>query len=111
MSDFQIETVHLDLPAVSGAFGRRLHDAGIPVTAERSARFAHALRLVDPRVRRRLYWTARAVFVSDPSQVRAFNAVFAEVFGVGRIRTRRAAPGRGSGPHAGGRASARHASP
>ena len=82
MSDFQIETVHLDLPAVSGAFGRRLHDAGIPVTAERSARFAHALRLVDPRVRRRLYWTARAVFVSDPSQVRAFNAVFADVFGV-----------------------------
>ncbi len=81
MTELRIETVHLDLPALSGAFGRRLHDAGIPVTAERSARFARALRLVDPRVRRRLYWTARAVFVSDPSQVRAFNAVFADVFG------------------------------
>jgi uncharacterized protein with von Willebrand factor type A (vWA) domain len=81
VTEFQIETVHLDLPALTGAFGRRLHDAGIPVTAERSARFARALRLVDPRVRRRLYWTARAVFISDPSQVAVFNAVFAEVFG------------------------------
>jgi uncharacterized protein with von Willebrand factor type A (vWA) domain len=81
MTDFQIETVNLDLPAVTGAFGRRLHDAGIPVTAERSARFARALRLVAPVATRRLYWTARAVFVSDPSQVRAFNAVFTDVFG------------------------------
>jgi uncharacterized protein with von Willebrand factor type A (vWA) domain len=81
MTDFQIETVHLDLPALTGAFGRRLHDAGIPVTAERSARFARALRLVEPGVKRRLYWTARAVFVSDPSQVRAFNMVFVDVFG------------------------------
>src|SRR5581483_10195032 len=31
--------------------------------------------------RRRLYWTARAVFVSDPSQVGAFDGVFREVFG------------------------------
>jgi uncharacterized protein with von Willebrand factor type A (vWA) domain len=28
-----------------------------------------------------LYWTARAVFVSDPSQTRIFDRVFAEVFG------------------------------
>jgi uncharacterized protein with von Willebrand factor type A (vWA) domain len=31
--------------------------------------------------RRRLYWTARSVFVSDPAQVAAFDRVFAEVFG------------------------------
>jgi uncharacterized protein len=92
MTDYQIETVHLDLPAVSGAFGRRLHDAGIPVTAERSARFARALRLVDPRVRRRLYWTARAVFVSDPSQVRVFNTVFADVFGASATEPAQAPP-------------------
>jgi uncharacterized protein with von Willebrand factor type A (vWA) domain len=82
MTDLRIETVHLDLPALTGAFGRRLHDAGIPVTAERSARFARALQLVEPGSRRRLYWTARAVFVSDPTQVRTFNTVFADVFGV-----------------------------
>jgi uncharacterized protein with von Willebrand factor type A (vWA) domain len=78
---FALETVQLDLPPLVGTFGRRLHDAGVPVSAERSTRFADALRLTEPVSRRRLYWTARAVFVSDPTQVRAFDAVFAEVFG------------------------------
>jgi uncharacterized protein with von Willebrand factor type A (vWA) domain len=78
---FRVETVQLDLPAVAGAFSRRLHDAGVPVTVERTTGFAHALELVRPISRRRLYWTARGVFVSDRSQVRAFDAVFREVFG------------------------------
>ena len=39
--------------------------------------------------RRRLYWTARSVFVSDPAQVPAFERVFAEVFGRGRPRPSR----------------------
>jgi uncharacterized protein with von Willebrand factor type A (vWA) domain len=78
---FGVETVHLDLPGLVGTFGRRLHEAGLPVSAERSARFARALSVVRPIARRRLYWTARAVFVSEPGQVRAFDAVFAEVFG------------------------------
>ncbi len=30
------------------AFGRRLHEAGVPVTPERSARFADALSLTQP---------------------------------------------------------------
>jgi uncharacterized protein len=85
--DFGVEAIELDLPAVAGGFGRRLHDAGVPVEPERAARFAAALRLtVGPDgtgSRRRLYWTARAVFVSDPSQVRTFDHVFAEVFGAG----------------------------
>jgi uncharacterized protein len=51
------------------------------VTPERAARFADALALVRPIARRRLYWTARAVFVSDATQVKAFDAVFREVFG------------------------------
>jgi uncharacterized protein with von Willebrand factor type A (vWA) domain len=85
MSDFTLETVHLDLPALAGALARRLHEAGLPVTAERSARFAQALTLVRPIARRRLYATARAVFVTDPSQRAAFDAVFAEVFGTGPL--------------------------
>ncbi|MDQ6608107.1 MAG: VWA domain-containing protein [Actinomycetota bacterium] len=78
-----METILLDLPALAGAFGQRLHRAGVPSTAERAARFAQALALVKPISRRRLYWTARAVFVSDQSQARAFDAAFAAVFGSG----------------------------
>jgi len=81
MAHFEVETVELDLPALAGAFGRRLHAAGVPVTAERSANFAAALKLVRPVARRRLYWTARAIFVSDPGQVRTFDVVFTAIFG------------------------------
>jgi uncharacterized protein len=86
MPAFGVETIELDLPPLVGAFGRRLHDAGVPVTAEQGARFANALKLVGRaglHSRRRLYWTARAVFVSDPSQVTIFDRVFADVFGAG----------------------------
>jgi uncharacterized protein with von Willebrand factor type A (vWA) domain len=78
---FTVELIELDLPPLAAALSRRLHDAGLPATAERSADFARALTLVEPVARRRLYWTARALFVSDRSQVPAFDAVFAEVFG------------------------------
>ncbi|HET6174396.1 MAG TPA: VWA domain-containing protein [Gaiellales bacterium] len=80
-SDFGVETVELDLPALAGALSRRLHDAGVPVTPTRSADFARALELVRPVGRQRLYWTARAVLVADLGQVGAFDAVFASVFG------------------------------
>ena len=78
---FAVRTLHLDLPALAGAFGRRLHEAGVPVTPERTARFANALALVNPISRARLYWTARGVFVSDRAQVKAFDAVFFSIFG------------------------------
>jgi len=71
----------LDLPSLSAAFGRRLHAAGVPVTPDRAARFAEALALTKPVARRRLYWTARTVLVSDAAQVKAFDRVFHEVFG------------------------------
>jgi len=87
---FRVETEWLDLPALAVAFSRRLHDAGVPSSAEDSATFARALTLVRPIARRRLYWTARAVFVSDQSQVRTFDRVFADVFGsLGDSRARR----------------------
>ncbi len=81
---FRVQTIELDLPALAAGFSRRLHDAGLPMTTERAAAFARALTLVRPVARRRLYWTARAVFVSDPTQVKAFNSVFGSVFGQGR---------------------------
>src|SRR3954469_19513972 len=77
----RLETVELDLAPLVAAFGRRLHEAGVPVTAERSARLASALSLTRPVARTRLYWTARAVLVSDQAQVAAFDRVFFAVFG------------------------------
>ncbi|HTU84370.1 MAG TPA: VWA domain-containing protein [Solirubrobacteraceae bacterium] len=78
---FRVRTLALDLPAVAGAFSRRLHDAGVPVTVERASWFAQALAVVEPISRRRLYWTARAALVSDRMHVGAFDEVFFGVFG------------------------------
>jgi uncharacterized protein len=83
---FTVRTLGLDLPAVVSAFNRRLHDAGVPVTTERAARFAKALDAVRPISRRSLYWTARATFVTDRTQVPAFDSVFFGVFGGGSRR-------------------------
>jgi uncharacterized protein len=77
----EIEHVELDLAPLAGTFGKRLRDAGVPVTPERSAAFAQALDLVRPESRRRLYFTAKSVFVSDQSHAGAFDRVFEEVFG------------------------------
>ena len=76
-----IDDLELDLPALCVAFGRRLHDAGLPVPAERCERMARALVLTRPVSRHRLYFVARAAFVSDVGQLPVFNLVFAEVFG------------------------------
>jgi uncharacterized protein len=78
---FGVETVVLDLPPLVVAFGRRLQDAGLPLTPQREAGFARALTLTRPVSRRRLYWTARAAFVTDQAQVPTFDRVFFAVFG------------------------------
>jgi uncharacterized protein with von Willebrand factor type A (vWA) domain len=90
---FGVETIELDLPPLVSALNRRLHDRGVPVTPSRSADFARALTLVRPVSRRRLYWTARSVFVSDPAHVKAFDEVFFSIFGA-RIDGRAAADAR-----------------
>ena len=79
--EFGVETIVLDLPPLVTALSRRLHDRGVPITPGRAADFARALTLVRPVARRRLYWTARSVFVSDPAQVEAFDEVFFSLFG------------------------------
>jgi uncharacterized protein with von Willebrand factor type A (vWA) domain len=76
-----VETITLDLPPLAAALSRRLHDCGLPITPGRTADFARALTLVRPIARKRLYWTARALFVTDPAQVKAFDEVFFSVFG------------------------------
>jgi uncharacterized protein len=81
VTDFGVETIELDLPPLVTALSRRLHDRGVPITPERTADLARALTLVRPITRRRLYWTTRAVFVSDPAQLDVFDDVFFSVFG------------------------------
>jgi uncharacterized protein len=84
MSDvpaFGVDTIELDLPRLVAAFTRRLHERGVPVTPARASDFARALTLVQPVARRRLYWTARSVLVTDPAHVPAFDEVFFSVFG------------------------------
>ena len=78
---FGVETIQLDLPALVGALSRRLHDAGLPVPPARAADVARALTLVRPVSRGTLYWTIRSVVVTEDTQVKVFDAVFAEVFG------------------------------
>ena len=78
---FGVETIHVDLPPLAGALGRRLRAAGVPMTPGRLTDLARALTLVRPITRRRLYWTARAVLVSDPAHVGAFDRVFFSIFG------------------------------
>ena len=78
---FEVETITLDLAPLVGAFGQRLRHAGIPVTPERSAAFARALTIERPQSRRRLYWTARSIFVTDRAHGPAFDGVHGEVFG------------------------------
>jgi uncharacterized protein with von Willebrand factor type A (vWA) domain len=78
---FGVETIELDLPPLVTALSRRLRDRGVSVSPGSTVAFARALTLVRPVERRRLYWTARAVFVSDPAQVKTFDEVFFSVFG------------------------------
>ena len=75
-----MELDRIDLPGLATALGQRLRAAGVPVTPERSARFARALALVAPQRRSDLYWTARPVFVSSQAQLPTFDRVFAAVF-------------------------------
>lgn len=69
-----------DLAAVAAAFGDRLHRAGVPVTPERSARFASAVLLAAPTETQQVYWLGRITLLADHGQVPIYDAVFDEVF-------------------------------
>lgn len=71
----------VDLARIAAGFGDRLHSAGIPVTPERSARFASAIALTAPATYDDLYWTARVTLVSGADQIERFDRVFGHIFG------------------------------
>ena len=71
----------VDLATVAATFGDRLHTAGIPVTPERSGRFAAVLDLTAPATYDDVYWAARVTLVSGNDQLEQFDRVFGHVFG------------------------------
>ena len=71
----------VDLATVAATFGDRLHSAGIPVTPERSGRFAAAMDLTAPATYDDIYWVARITLVSGHDQLEQFDRVFGRVFG------------------------------
>jgi uncharacterized protein with von Willebrand factor type A (vWA) domain len=69
-----------DLPAIVAAFGHLLHQAGVPVTPERSARFARAVQLAEPTTLPQLAALGRTTLLSSHDQIEVFDRVFAQVF-------------------------------
>jgi len=66
--------------AFATALANALRLGGVPTAPERAVWFVDAVRLVPPTSRVELYWSARAVFVTDRQQIASFDRVFAAVF-------------------------------
>jgi uncharacterized protein with von Willebrand factor type A (vWA) domain len=69
-----------DLPQIVAGFGHLLHAAGVPVTPERSARFAECIVLAEPKTLTELAWLGRITLLSRHDQADVFDQVFAQVF-------------------------------
>jgi uncharacterized protein with von Willebrand factor type A (vWA) domain len=83
----------VDLAAVAGSFGHLLHAAGVPVTPERSGRFARAVALAGTAAVDDVYWLGRVTLLTGADQIPTFNAVFAQLFrGVVDLADRRGDP-------------------
>jgi uncharacterized protein with von Willebrand factor type A (vWA) domain len=70
----------VDLADVAAAVGDRLHAAGVPVTPERSGRFATALALGRAATVDEVYWAGRVTLLSGHEQIAVYDAVFDQVF-------------------------------
>jgi uncharacterized protein with von Willebrand factor type A (vWA) domain len=62
------------------AFGAALHDAGLPVGPDRSARFAQAIALLGPETVDELHRCARTTLTWDPAQFPILDRVFDAIF-------------------------------
>jgi uncharacterized protein len=70
----------VDLAELVGAFGNLLHAAGIPVSPDRSGRFARAVALVRPGALDEWYWAGRVTLLSGHDDIETYDRVFAQVF-------------------------------
>ena len=69
-----------DLAAICTAFGERLHAAGIPVTPERTARFATAVVVAEPADIGSLYWLGHVTLTTERDQHETYDRIFQQVF-------------------------------
>ncbi len=75
-----IDLSGVDLAAVAGSFGQLLHAAGVPVTPERSGRFARAVALAATVAADDVYWLGRVTLLTGADQIPTFDAVFGQLF-------------------------------
>ena len=64
------------LGEIAAAFGHALHARGIPVSPERSARFAECLNLTSPATTHQVYWVGRVTLVSAQTQIPIYDDAF-----------------------------------
>ena len=80
MPGWPVPETRPDLAAVAAAFGQALHAAGVPVTPERSARFAESVLLASPHTTHEAYWLGRVTLLSSYTQVPVYDATFDQIF-------------------------------
>lgn len=68
------------LSDIAAGFGHHLHAAGVPVTPERSIRFAQAIALAGPEVATDVYWIGLTTLVSGRDQIETYDRIFRQVF-------------------------------
>jgi uncharacterized protein with von Willebrand factor type A (vWA) domain len=68
------------IPDVAAVFGHLLHAAGVPVTPERSSRFARAVMLARATDADSIYWLGRVTLLTAHDQVAVYDRVFRQVF-------------------------------
>jgi uncharacterized protein with von Willebrand factor type A (vWA) domain len=84
---------NVDLAEVAASFGRLLHDAGVPVTAERTGCFVRGIACVRPASVTELYWAGRVTLLTGHDEIDVYDRVFAYVFrGAAHHADRPAAP-------------------
>ena len=69
-----------DLAAIVGAFGDRLHVAGLPITPERMARFAESVLIAGPLSTHEVYWLGRVTLLCSYGHIPVYDAVFDQFF-------------------------------
>lgn len=70
-----------DLADVAARLAQLLRASGVAVTPDRAGRFAAAVDLAGPTRTDELYWLGRVTLAADRSELSAYDAVFANVFG------------------------------
>lgn len=70
-----------DIIASATAFARTVRAAGVPVTVGRTTAFLDAMCVLDPTLRRDVYWAGRSTLCADPQDFGRYDRAFESFFG------------------------------